>query len=237
MINVLMYFLKKYKQNWQLVMKALSEQEEIKEDDFIVRTYKDAIPITDNKYFNKFKDIDFPPFVIFYKGDINIINESKVLSLYSTYDDEIIKQLNEVSEKIEILCVLESQINLKILKKINALEIKIIMISSKSINDSSLEKYLKYTDLILSEIYYDEVELDKFQTTNRILYALCDKLILNQPIKETMIEFDKIHKNTSNNDRKCYYLNNNEQNKQNIFKENKSINKIKLIEHSFKYKA
>ena len=83
MRNILIYFATKYHGDYRLIMNAIKEKEKVDEEELKKiknRNYK-AITILDDDYPFELKSIYMPPFVLFYKGDISLINGKNKLAV------------------------------------------------------------------------------------------------------------------------------------------------------------
>ncbi|WP_339022443.1 DNA-processing protein DprA [Spiroplasma endosymbiont of Crioceris asparagi] len=84
MNKILLYFAIKYNGDWDKIYSALKEKEQIAKED-LNRVINDVkyqfITILDNDYPEGFKEVYKPPFVLFYKGDKNILKLDNKIAL------------------------------------------------------------------------------------------------------------------------------------------------------------
>jgi len=83
----LLYYSLKYKGNWDKIMKALQTKEVI-ELDALENTYNaftgNFITMLDAEYPERLKQTLKPPFVLFYEGDINLLNNENIMAITHT---------------------------------------------------------------------------------------------------------------------------------------------------------
>lgn len=95
--DILIYFALKYKGDYEKILQAIKTREKINDQDYET-LFKDeehqAITIVDYDYPHAFKCIPNPPLVVFYKGDVTLLNNlDKALAVigareYSAYGKE-----------------------------------------------------------------------------------------------------------------------------------------------------
>ncbi|MDE5617430.1 MAG: DNA-processing protein DprA [Ureaplasma sp.] len=176
MTNSIYQFLVKYHGNWDAIYDAINKREKILSNE-INEIKEDHIFIISDKYPEKLKNILLPPFFIFYKGDVNLINE-EVISVIGT------PKINELNELISlykktILCFDNKNLNDSIYQTLIANQKKFIVICEGGI-DSFKYKYDKNI-LLISEYnnstdYQSAIE----QTIERILFAFANKIYFAQ---------------------------------------------------------
>ena len=87
MNKILIYFAIKYAGSWDLIYKALEEKEEInipELEDSLLKIKSKCITLLDDEYPICFKTVEKPPFVIFYHGDISLLNNNNLVSAIGT---------------------------------------------------------------------------------------------------------------------------------------------------------
>ncbi len=109
MRNVLLYFSLKYHGDWEKIYSALDKKEKIPEEklEMVAREKHNFITIIDEDYPRRLKRITQPPFVLFYKGNLNIlkkINKSiaiigsrKASSDAASNTENIVKDLKDIT--------------------------------------------------------------------------------------------------------------------------------------------
>ncbi|MDR0832010.1 MAG: DNA-processing protein DprA [Bacillales bacterium] len=83
-MNILLFYSLKYQGEYQKISQALKEKEYIS-----LESYQEAInnlpykyiSLLDKEYPEKLKKIDMPPYVLYYKGNIDLLKENKFLSI------------------------------------------------------------------------------------------------------------------------------------------------------------
>jgi len=82
--DVILYFALKYKGDWNLIYKAIKDLEDIdvdEYDDLKKKLKANFITILDNEYPEKLKNISRPPYVLFYYGNIDLLNCNNTLAV------------------------------------------------------------------------------------------------------------------------------------------------------------
>lgn len=81
MRNILIYFAIKYHGDYQKILNAIKTKEKVQNEDLQKVKNIKALTIIDENYPLSLKNCYMPPFVIFYQGDISLINEENLLSV------------------------------------------------------------------------------------------------------------------------------------------------------------
>lgn len=84
--DILCYFSYKYKGNWNDIYRAIKCKEPINYDEYqkiMENSNYNAITILDEIYPEQFKNVEKPPFVVFYYGDISLL-KSPMISVIGT---------------------------------------------------------------------------------------------------------------------------------------------------------
>jgi DNA processing protein len=176
----------KYSGDYNKIIKALEKNEQIEMD---ISMYQ-AITILDDIYPFKLKELASPPIVLFYKGDINLINNETVGIVgsrkISTYGSLITKMIvNQIKDKYTLVSGLamgvDACVHLNCLDKhtIGVLGCGIDCIYPKC--NLYLYDEMKINHLILSE-YPADTKPQKyyFPFRNRIISALSKFIIVTQ---------------------------------------------------------
>ncbi|MBD5423462.1 MAG: DNA-processing protein DprA [Mycoplasma sp.] len=202
---VLIYFAIKYKGYFHNIYEAIKnkefiELEELKKikEKVLVGEIK-AITIVDDDYPESLKQINKPPFVLFYEGNKELL-KGKMLALTGDFsNDNIDKFLNEsffeISKNYTLVSNFSKGLDEKIVDHFLLNKNNIILVSSnglinpyfgKNIDDKSMYDNNKY--LIISE-YPNGVNLNRERLIqrNRITIGLSEALILASSKKESKI--------------------------------------------------
>ncbi|QBQ07531.1 DNA processing/uptake protein [Spiroplasma gladiatoris] len=196
MEKVLLYFSLKYNGNWDKIYSALENKEKILHsqlEDIENNIDCDFITILNPLYPSYLKTTHKPPFVIFYKGNIELITKyNKNISviggkefsdqgLKNTY--KIIKELNE--EKRIIVTYQNAGINdaiIDLCKEENYESIVVLSNSMKSYLDLTKNSSPTNNKLYISE-NYNSCEIDKIlysEYVNRLICGLSKGLLFTQ---------------------------------------------------------
>ncbi|WGI36291.1 DNA-processing protein DprA [Mesomycoplasma lagogenitalium] len=192
METILIYFAIKYHGNFADILDALKRQEKISNEEISnleeqIKTKKiNAVTIMDELYPQEFKNLAKPPFVIFYKGNLNLLNQQYKIALSGDKNNErVTKYLNQslpevIKRHTLITCYyknLDVPINDYFLKNNG----KIIYISANGLNNPYFAKKVDVNEniLVISE-YPENVNLSKtkLKNRNRIVAALASSLVI-----------------------------------------------------------
>ena len=243
MREILLYFSVKYLGDWEKIYNAIENKEDV---DFnllnkITEEYKGKyFAIVDKEYPNKLKMIDRPPFVIFYKGNINLLFEKKIIwpiNSIEVADKEIKKQTKEFeTEGITTINGYSSTLEKKLLDNFSS---KVIVVKDGGIDNSLViseeleNSILSKDNLIISE-YPGHVIPTKgnWEESNRIKIGLSSSLLLLNSLKER--ELFMIIANTIHEGKEVYCLYDNNSKSHNsvlIEKGAYGINKLSEIKY------
>lgn len=192
--EILIHFALKYNGEWDKIYNAIQSKEEISEveqNELVAKLgNQKTITILDENYPEKLKQSYRPPFVLFYKGDLSLLNseETKVATLSSKNPtDYTIKSIDKITSELtsEIVInglakggdrkVLENVLN-RGLKAICVLGCGIDYVYPKENQD--LYEKVEQNGLLISE-YPSLVEphVSNFYNRNRIIASICDKVL------------------------------------------------------------
>ncbi len=184
MRNLLISLAIKYRGDYFKIEKAIKNNEQIKEK----IPLQQAITILDKEYPKQLLDLEFPPFVLFYQGDIGLLNNeliavvgSRSCSAYGkkcTID--IVETLNKSYTIVSGLAKGIDSIAHKHAKKT-------IAVLGNGLNyyypleNKSLYQYLKNSQLVISEYPLDvKPRKHHFPFRNRIIAALSKSIIVTE---------------------------------------------------------
>jgi len=203
--DLLIYLSVKYKGQFEKMFSAIKVKEKVEEED-VKKALKDlgskAITILDKEYPESFKRIHTPPLVLFYKGDLSLLNDDKQhLGVVgsrdiSKYGENITKEI--VSELVKdenspvIISGLSRGIDTIAHEECLKNHGKTVAILGCGINyvypkqNADLYNKIAKDGLLLSE-YPDETEPEKnnFNMRNRIVAGLSDKLLVPEAYKNS----------------------------------------------------
>ena len=195
MRKILLYFSLKYQGDYHQIYQAIQKKEKVSLEELndIEKEIKCSyITIIDSQYPENFKQIPNPPWVLYYYGDIKILNHYPKLALIGTrknsdYGRQMCEQL--VKESAVYDCVIISGLAQGIdgIAHQNALKFKIptIAILGSGIDycypkqNYLLYKEIKDKGLLISE-YPNQVKPQRnyFLIRNRLIAALCDQIVV-----------------------------------------------------------
>lgn len=201
---ILIYFSIKYKGYFYEIYNALKRREfvPIEELEEIERQLNNkelnAITIIDEDYPEELKQINKPPFVLFYKGNKKLLLENKLL-LTGDFSNEYIENflndsIDEIYKKHILISNLSKGLDENIINYIIDQKKKIILISSNGLENPYFAKdienlpFIKDNFLLLSE-YPNNVNINKRRLIerNRISIGLSKALIIASSNKESRI--------------------------------------------------
>lgn len=187
---ILIYFSIKYKGDWNKIYDALENKEkvslkEIKELESIIKENNwNVKTIIDVDYPKKLKTAYKPPFVIWWKGDINLL-EGQLVAITGDNDDS--KSLGRVKEFIKDLgkeTALVGQNITTLDKEINKLSSNLIYVTASGIDEFQFNNF----KLVLSEYPYNtHPSPERYKARNRVLASIADSLVLINSKKDGKI--------------------------------------------------
>lgn len=194
--DVILYFALKYEGDWDLIYKAIQRKEAI-ENDFLEKEKKKMkcgyITILDNNYPKNLKEIYKPPFILFYKGNIELLNRniisfvgSRNCNEYSVKSTEkLIKDIASIDKQTVICSGLALGIDTIAHESSIKENLKTIAILPCGIDicypSSNYGLYYSIIDkgLLLSEYPFSkQIQKDKIPFRNRIIAGLCSSLVV-----------------------------------------------------------
>lgn len=201
MKKLILYLLKKYHGNWDMIYDAISNKETV--DWCEVNQIEDSfdyqyMPIISENYPDKLKTIYMPPFSLFYTGNIKYLNEN-VLTIIGSLNQSEVDQVMKIVKENVVLCISNHDLTEYFMKKIIKNNVRTIIICEKSIKSFKFEKNNYNNIVLLSE--YNQFNFNKSidQTIERLLYAFADKIFIKKASKERLSyltsNYDNIPKN------------------------------------------
>lgn len=197
--EALIYYSIKYRGNYGLIIKAIQKQEKYQ----ISSSEYRAITILDEAYPECLKDLRYPPIVLFYSGDIGLLQEKKIGMIGSRILSEYGKKVTQwiVKELKEGVIVSGLAKGADGCAHLTAIEHgrKTIAVLGNGISvvypkeNVDLYEEMKRNHLIISEYPFDvKPQKHHFPWRNRIIAALSDPLIVTQAAYKsgTMITVD-----------------------------------------------
>ncbi len=198
MEQILILFNERYEGNWDLIYQAIKNSEFQKINLEKIKSIKNdqinIMTILDDKYPNKFKNIYMPPFIIFNKGNINLIDK-QVIGIWGNVEVEYFLK-NRLSKNIVYAFNWNAKNHL-IAKKLINYGYKIILVDKNGYKKSITSNIDSNNILYISELpknikindHYPEL-----QKINRLLNAVSDKVLLLNANEKTVLECEKITK-------------------------------------------
>ncbi|BDV03434.1 MAG: DNA processing/uptake protein [Candidatus Hepatoplasma scabrum] len=219
MREVLLYFSVKYNGNWDKIYSALKTKEKINHSLYkqIIYRYKNKkyITIIDSSYPKNLKRIAFPPFVIYYQGNLNLLSEEKIIWLFGAHinDKEWNSFLNLKNQfdKNNII-ILIGQSNLfenNFIKNCNLKKLILIKdsgIYSQTIIDSKIEETLLQNESLIISEFPDYILPTKKRwfKSNKIKIGLANGIFLYNTEKDQDIFNVLVHVILENKKIYCY---------------------------------
>ena len=192
--EILIYLACKYEGDWASIYKAVAHKELVDEEEVMKVNSKlgcNALILLEPDYPESLKHCYHPPFVIFYKGDISLLNRDIVSVVGSRdvddYGIEMTKKIvSELKNKDVVVCSgLAKGVDKAAHEEALKNDIKTIAVLPTGIeNCYPKENYYLYKEieekgLIISEYPFDtKIEKKMFSTRNRIIASLCKALVV-----------------------------------------------------------
>jgi len=184
MRNKLIRIAIKYQGDYNKMLKAIQNSEEVDEDIPII----DAVTILDEEYPKQLLDLTYPPLVLFYKGNVQLLHSrtisivgSRELSKYGAYMTvEISKHASNAYTTVSGLAKgADALVHKYSFNTIGILGCGIDYCYPKC--NQQLYDYMCQNQLVLSEYPFDVPPLkEHFPFRNRIIAAFSKKLIVTQ---------------------------------------------------------
>ncbi|MGY6171962.1 DNA-processing protein DprA [Candidatus Mycoplasma pogonae] len=198
---VLIYFAYKYKGDFDAIYKALKTNEILDKKTFeYIKSSVDsgkiqAITILDDQYPEVFKYLAKPPFVIFYKGNWNLINNSKIISLTGQFKNSNVEQvfekaIAEVAKNYVLVTSYFPNLEKEIVHYYQRHAKPIIYISCNGVEDPyfASEVIVSENNLIISEYpEFANVSKQRLRERNRLISALGESLVIFSSTKKSGI--------------------------------------------------
>ena len=183
---VLIYFAIKYKGNWDLIFKALEDKEKVpmsemnKLEEEIKNSKYHIITILDMNYPNKLKEAYKPPFVLWLKGDVELLKR-KFISFTGNGSSELslerIKEFGpEISKNYSFISASYKGIDVDVSE--NTKE-PILYVLPNGLDKPQMNSVVKDADLLLTEYPPTKSPAkEHYANRNRIIAAFSESLIL-----------------------------------------------------------
>lgn len=196
MRDILIYFAIKYEGDYELIRRAIKDKEKVGLDELnntLKSVSSNTITFLDDNYPICLKQLYNPPFVLFYYGDITILNKVKSLGVVGTrspsnYGVEVTNYLlGDLLEKEDVVIVSGLAIGIDSLAHEIALNKnrKTIAVLANGLdeyyikNNLYLYNRIKENGLILSEYPSNsKVDKSKFRVRNRLIAALSNAVLI-----------------------------------------------------------
>lgn len=203
MEEILVYFALKYLGNWDKIYSAINRKEKVDKEELrkvIENEPNKYVTLLNEKYPSRLKSIYKPPFVLFYKGDLELLNTSnKTIGVVgSRNNDGYGKKITEsivgdlVKENYVIVSGLAKGIDSiahKACLKNNGKTIAVLgngLEEVYPIENAKLQDEISTLGLVISE-YPSFIKSDKenFPKRNRIVAGLSDAILVTQASKKS----------------------------------------------------
>ena len=191
--DILIYFAIKYRGDWNKIYQAIKNKERVDEEEIkhnLELLKCQTLTIIDKEYPLNLKNCFHPPFVIFYYGDISLLNMD-IVSIVGSREcnDYAIESTKKIISDLKDTNIVICSGLAKGIDKIAHQEalknqIKTIAVSPVGIDlcypkeNYSLYKDIKNQGLIISEYpFFTKIDKKHFASRNRIIASLCYSMI------------------------------------------------------------
>lgn len=190
MRNTIIYFTIKYKANYFDIFKAIKNNEKLDEKEFqkfskkMLENNIKVITILDSFYPKELKHIKYPPFAIFFKGNIKLLAKEKIMLVGDSFEksfSDIVNSITYIASKKVLLSLSFKNFDKKISDIFNKENGEIIYFSSNGlINPYMSQKNINYKQNIMISEYPFEINVSKrkFYKRNYLSSVLSDILII-----------------------------------------------------------
>jgi DNA processing protein len=195
MEKILVYFAIKYEGDWEKIYSAINKKERV-DIDVVNNTIKEHgekyITMLSDQYPSRLKSIYKPPFVLFYRGNINLINGGKTIAIIgsrenSEYGETITKELSENLSNNGVTIVSGLAKGIDSIAHEACLHVKgnTIAVLGNGLNEiyplenKELQKRIEENGLVLSEYpNYVKANKENFPIRNRIIAGLSKAIFI-----------------------------------------------------------
>lgn len=201
MERILVYFAIKYEGDWDKIYKAINMIEKVDNDEMnetLANHDENYITLLSENYPSKLKSIYKPPFVLFYRGDPSLLDETSIAVIgsrnNSTYGRQITKDFvyQLVENKCCIISGLAQGIDGIAHKAALEKEGKTIAVLGNGLDinypesNNELQKEIELRGLVISE-YPNKVKpnKDNFPIRNRIVAGLSSGVLVTEARKKS----------------------------------------------------
>ncbi|MDE5949609.1 MAG: hypothetical protein K2G54_01910, partial [Malacoplasma sp.] len=184
MRNVLLYFAIKHNGDWEKIYDSISNKEMIS-DAICLETKnsvkKNWLTILDDNYPEELKKILKPPFILFYEGNVKLLNKSNLK--ISLLDDHIsTKDFDKIKNNLNDFVFIIHYEKKEIIENLLNIGASIVAISKKGISeidkDTIYQELLKTKNLIISESYSaKETDFTKTFYQDRLQSGLSGRIL------------------------------------------------------------
>lgn len=193
MKSILVYFAVKYKGDFSKIKKALEEHEEVEQEDIdqtlkvLEKSNVEYITILSSKYPTQFEYLNQPPFVIFYKGNLDILTSlsPKITLTGEEYNSEVqgffSKSLDAVIKRHTLVVNGYKGVEQKVIEYYNLNESPVIVISANGVvNPWMAEEFVDKSNCLIISEYPPNVNLSKKRLIdrNRLVAGLSPILVV-----------------------------------------------------------
>ena len=191
--QIIKYFSYKYKGNWEEITLAIKNKEPIDyvEAEKVISDDIQYISFIDKEYPLKFKDVTFSPWILYYKGDISLLNK-RIISFVGSRNtskyyldavDKIIKEIAKLDKDIVICSGLALGLDTASHEAAIKYGLKTIAILPVGIDECyPKSNYKLYEEicrngLVISEYPpHTSVPKEKFSSRNRLITGISDNV-------------------------------------------------------------
>lgn len=195
MRKILLYFALKYQGDVEKIYQAIKQKELVDQKEVLMieeKIHSQYVTILDEDYPNKLKNIPNPPFVLFYYGDLSMLNHFSCIALIGSrneteYGRKMTTSIVRDLKKYNVLIVSGMAKGIDGLAHERALieNIKTVAILGGGIDycypkcNEAIYHQIKKNGLVLSE-YPNEIlpRPTNFLIRNRLIAALCDQIVV-----------------------------------------------------------
>lgn len=192
--KILLYLALKFKGDWEKIFSFLERKENIitSEFNYLVDNFQGKyITIIDDNYPNILKEVNRPPFVIFYKGSLDILENNKSLWIMSSYkiESEVIAKIKKSLRINNVIPILGYGIENE-----NEILMKMIDIPSIIVKDFGIDNYTIFNDnkkinfknsVLISEYpSHTKIKNDSIRFSKRLKIIFSNGVFLLNSLKE-----------------------------------------------------
>ena len=188
--SMLLLLNKKCSGKWDDMFRAIQNKDYPKDNEEDVTQYHKFVCLTDPDYPTKLRQSFKPPFVLFYEGDLSLLNKDNIMCICGCDkgDNNLAKLITDLSNSHIIINGSDSSIETEALGLVMKNNQPLILVLNEAIDESDLDdcvfEYAVNHGLVITEYGYSSPDIDETQLAKtRIIGFLSDSMLVTSSKK------------------------------------------------------